>query len=1172
MTEAAAKVSLESLVAGIADEFMERLERGEQPQIEEYARRHPQHDIVIRQVLASLRLIRLSSKSPAASSALSDAEVPEIGRLGDFRILREVGRGGMGVVYEAEQISLGRRVALKVLPFAAALDTKHLQRFKNEAQAAANLHHQNIVPVYSVGCERAVHYYAMQFVEGQTLAAMISELRRLTSVPHSEEPPPSTPTAEWAPERSSRSGASSANGGPAGKDEGLGNAAPAPSVGSAPTSVLKAGPTDSIAPTRSTLPPGHSAKSPAFFRTVAHLGVQAAEALEHAHQLGIIHRDIKPANLLVEARGHLWITDFGLAQFHNDNRLTMTGDLIGTLRYMSPEQTFGKRIVVDHRSDIYSLGVTLYELLTLRPAFDGRDRAQLLRQICFEEPKNPRRWNKAIPAELETILLKAIAKNPPERYATAQELADDLRRFLEDKPIRARRPNLWQRIARWSRRHRAAAIAGTLAITFSLLMAVIVLAVSLAQISSAQKQKEAERRDAVAAREEARQNQDKAVEAAKRATDQRDLALEALETLVFQAQEHLDQHAEDEDPEVRALKRGLRQDLLDAAALSLERLAVSVERSPIFDHRVAAAQQRIGDLFLLVGKSPRAKTQYEQCHARAEAARAKDAKDSQALRELAGAKTGLCEVRIFSPQPKQDLETARNEVREAVQLGETWLAAESKSPEARRNLARAYGIAARLENAEARREWQFKSLAQLRALEADHQASFFDRNQLTNVCYFIATTSRSLNDRETARTHLREVVLRSEAELADARNPQRKVLRQRLAQRLGTVARLSMELDDAIAAHAESTRALQIHEAAAGRSERQMDAGDRTFLMRAYYQLGEMELRLENLTHAEERTQKGIHHAEYLAEDALQKSKMTGEKAAATKRDLTRLQVVEGYVLLGRARARTGGAAQARECFEKAHRELAALAAQQPIIVPSHLWQAYWGLGDGYWEALGDREMTMKAYLEGHLIADNWRKHPPGPSSLQLQQLNDLLPRLETLSQFQTTDRLPELIKTYQASLKRQADGLTRSSSPIEARKNMALQHYLVSSALLASPEVREPAQAVEHARQAVSLAPQVGLYWQGLGIAHYHGGDWNPALTALDRGMKLRSGGDAADYFYLALTHWRLQDKEQARECYARAVKWLRDQKEIPAGREAELRRLHRETALLLGYPDPYP
>ena len=192
----------------------------------------------------------------------------------------------------------------------------------------------------------------------------------------------------------------------------------------------------------------------AFCRNVARLGAEAADALDHAHGLGILHRDIKPANLLIDPHGALWITDFGLARFPSDLSLTHTGDMVGTLRYMSPEQALARRGVVDQRTDIYALGVTLYELLTLRPAFDGRDHQELLRQIALDEPVSPRRLNPAVPRDLETIVLKAMAKDPSSRYATAQELAADLRRFMDDQPILARRPGLLERTLRWARRHK----------------------------------------------------------------------------------------------------------------------------------------------------------------------------------------------------------------------------------------------------------------------------------------------------------------------------------------------------------------------------------------------------------------------------------------------------------------------------------------------------------------------------------------------------------------------------------------------------------------------------------------------------------------------------------------------------------------------------------------------
>jgi serine/threonine protein kinase/WD40 repeat protein len=418
------------------EEYLAEREAGRRPDRKEFLARHPAIAGPLAGCLDGLEFLAGSlapggDPGPPAPERETPAERslppdPAPDCLGDYRLVREVGRGGMGVVYEAEQVSLGRRVALKVLPFTATLDPKQQQRFRNEAQAAAHLHHPHIVPVYAVGCERGVHYYAMQLIDGRTVAAVIRERRRR-----------------------------------AGED------ADEPMTGQ-----LSVGPS-APADLADTARPGSAATTPAVpggdWREVARLGIQAAEALDHAHQLGVVHRDVKPANLLVDARGDLWITDFGLAQFQSNPGPTATGDLLGTLRYMSPEQALARRGVVDHRADVYALGATLYELLTLRPALPGAERVDLLHQIAYTEPVPPRRLNPALPVELETIVLKALAKAPEERYATAQELADDLRGLLEDRPIRARRPTLPQRLRRWARRHRSLAV--SLAVSAGLLLA-----------------------------------------------------------------------------------------------------------------------------------------------------------------------------------------------------------------------------------------------------------------------------------------------------------------------------------------------------------------------------------------------------------------------------------------------------------------------------------------------------------------------------------------------------------------------------------------------------------------------------------------------------------------------------------------------------------------------------
>jgi serine/threonine protein kinase/Flp pilus assembly protein TadD len=396
---------------------------------EEMLARYPQFAVELERFFAQREQfdklaapLREIAKEPQTATA----PLLESGLLGDFRLIREVGRGGMGVVFEAEQISLGRRVALKVLPFAATMVPRQLVRFQNEARAAASLEHPHIVPVYGVGCERGVHYYAMKFIEGQTVAALIAQQRRdsATYLASGGRQPPDLPLGSVSHQRADAS------------------RSPQSTTAPAATARTERAPRDA-----------------AYFRRAAEWGIQAAEALEHAHSLGIVHRDIKPANLMIDGQGKLWVTDFGLARTATDAGLTMTGDVLGTLRYMSPEQAQASHGLVDHRTDVYSLGVTLYEMLTGRPAVEGKGREEILNAITLREPRPLRRLDSAIPQDLETIVLKAMEKNPTDRYAAAKELNDDLQHFLEDRPIRARRPSTLVRARKWGRRHRAVAVA-----------------------------------------------------------------------------------------------------------------------------------------------------------------------------------------------------------------------------------------------------------------------------------------------------------------------------------------------------------------------------------------------------------------------------------------------------------------------------------------------------------------------------------------------------------------------------------------------------------------------------------------------------------------------------------------------------------------------------------------
>jgi serine/threonine protein kinase len=426
--------SRDALLERLAEEFVERHRRGERPALSEYADRHPDLAAEIRDLFPAL--VKIERLKPIAGDLTGDfagengpanGQAPE--RLGDYRILREVGHGGMGVVYEAEQESLGRHVALKVLPRQALLKTTYLERFRREAKAAARLHHTNIVPVFGVGEHDGTHYYAMQFIRGEGLDRVLDDLRRLRAapaMPSEESVAHSLLTGRFAAPAAPPTEQPSAPSSPATAVEGTHGA-----------STLSAGGSDDH-----------------YCRGIARVGLQVADALAYAHRQGILHRDIKPSNLLLDQQGTVWVTDFGLAKAEGADDLTQTGDIVGTLRFMAPERFEGRSLP---QSDVYSLGLTLYEVLTLRPPFDDTNKVRLIEKVLHEPPLAPRKIDPHIPRDLETIVLKCLAKEPAERYTTAEVLAEDLRRFLADRPIKARRTPWHERTWRWCRRNPALA-------------------------------------------------------------------------------------------------------------------------------------------------------------------------------------------------------------------------------------------------------------------------------------------------------------------------------------------------------------------------------------------------------------------------------------------------------------------------------------------------------------------------------------------------------------------------------------------------------------------------------------------------------------------------------------------------------------------------------------------
>jgi serine/threonine protein kinase len=496
----------------LGEEFAHRLRAGDHPSIDEYVRRYPDQANAIREVFPTIQIMedfkpQREDATPLLRGPLAISPPPE--RIGEFRIVREIGRGGMGVVYEAEQESLGRRVALKVLPAHLLANETLRSRFERESQAAARLHHTNIVPVFGVGEQAGLCYYVMQLIEGQSL------------------------------------------------DE--------------------AEPLDATA--------------------VARIGAQVAEALAYAHSQGIIHRDIKPSNLIVDDRGSVWVTDFGVAKLLEEANLTQSGDLVGTLRYMPPERFAG---VSDAGGDVYGLGITLYELLAGRPAFPETSPHHLIQLITQTEPVALRKFSQVVPRDLETIVQKAAARDPARRYATATGLAEDLRRFLDDRPILARRITPFERAMRWARKNPVSFVSISSAFVLMIAISIVSVAASI-RTSSAKRETEhanAEIAKALAAeqaqREHAETTSTLALEALNRVYDRF-----APTRLVATPQPIGNDGTElPAQPVLPPEAIQLLEDLLR----TYERIARASQAFPRLQAQAAEANHRIGDIHLRLGR------------------------------------------------------------------------------------------------------------------------------------------------------------------------------------------------------------------------------------------------------------------------------------------------------------------------------------------------------------------------------------------------------------------------------------------------------------------------------------------------------------------------------------------------------------------------------------------
>lgn len=471
--------STSKLFDEMASEFTRLVREGRSPDIDEFANRHSELEPRVRRLFPVLKMMESRGDSwewsevdqadiePELAGANEKWQAPE--RLGDFRLIRQIGRGGMGIVYEAEQESLGRRVAIKILPASAQFDERRVERFATEARASAMLHHTNIVPVFGIGRENGLSFFVMQLINGQPLNRVlrdIARIRDLSTKPlaHHEEPTFSknqiVRSMFGEPEGTAASDATTeklefAKNVPTPVASSVTSSEAVPSMGSVLTSASVGSSSESGSLLHSERGETTGVRSRNYFRNVARVGVKVSEALEHAHGYGILHRDIKPSNLLLDENGAVWVTDFGLAKYFDSPDITRTGEVVGTLRYMAPEQLDGR---ASCNSDIFGLGLTLYEMLTLQPAYQGTDKKRLLEKVTEANPTNPRSIDSRIPRDLETIVMKCIHSEPSKRYSSAVEVSEDLTRFLDGQPILARRIDVFEKAWKWCCRRPSLAI------------------------------------------------------------------------------------------------------------------------------------------------------------------------------------------------------------------------------------------------------------------------------------------------------------------------------------------------------------------------------------------------------------------------------------------------------------------------------------------------------------------------------------------------------------------------------------------------------------------------------------------------------------------------------------------------------------------------------------------
>jgi tetratricopeptide (TPR) repeat protein len=911
----------------------------------------------------------------------------------------------------------------------------------------------------------------MQLIEGRSLAAVIDEQRGDATPARSE------PTAAFRPPPAEPGAA-----GEAAQMHGHNTTAPIAALSTKPSRTDKA-----------------------HYRRIAALVAQAADALEYAHSMGVVHRDIKPANLLLDEGGHLWVTDFGLARFGDGANLTVSGDLLGTLRYMSPEQALARHGLVDHRTDVYSLGATLYELLTLRPAVAGESKQETLRQIAFEEPTAPRKLDKAIPTELETVTLKCLAKNPAERYATAGELADDLRRWLEDKPIQAKPPTHWQRSIKWSRRHQAIVVSTIVLLLFS----VIGLSVSTFLIW----RKEAEVRTAYGS--EARERQ--------RAQANLRTACNAVEQMLTRLGDERLRHV----PQMEKVRAQVLQDALNL----YQRLLQEQSTDPALRAETAKAYDCVGRVQDLLGRHSEALLAYRQSIRIYEELATAFPDDPWYRHWLAGRLNNLGMVLKEAHQSSE----AEEAYRRSLDLQERVVMDDPQEAEFRVYLANMHENLGNL----------LKGTNRLAPAERSYRLALALRENLSKE-YPGDVNHRHLLS--AAQINLGNI-------LGDTGQP--KEAEESYRQAFKAQKKLVTEFPDVSKYWDDLSLSLE--------------------------NLGVLLAKTGRYPDAETEFKKALPILQKLAEDFPDTLKYG--------RRLANLHYQSGFPL-----EMMGRPAEAAQSYRQAVTVQEMLVAKFPCRADLYreLARYYHGLppvlqsGNPPDEAL---TVLRKALIAQQNLVDMAPAVAADQSELgaiQNDLANELLKRGDLSS---ARGLLEEAIGHQQAAVKADAanpqyrvflrnhywllgqtlDRLGKHRNAVQhLSKSLELfpddPHVLNTLAwLLATcPDiaVRDAGRAVERAKKAVDRVPGQASFRNTLGVAHYRAGNWKGAVAELETSATLSKGGDASDWFFLAMARWQLGEHDQARKDFAQAVGWMEKNKP----NDNELQHFRAEAAGLLG------